>query len=68
MDRDMVRVENLEFVKGLANSIIVEKLDGSRIMLPTSEIEYDIEAERGDVIAVEMPEWLARDRWLTSDT
>lgn len=64
MDRDMVTIEDLEFVRGLANAIIVRNDDGIEIMLPVSKIEYNIDAERGDIIEVEMPEWLALDRGL----
>lgn len=59
-----VTVEDLEFKGETDLAIFVLDPDGSKVTLPKSEIEYDQGAESGDVISVEMPEWLAIERGL----
>lgn len=59
-----ITVEDLEFIRELNLAIVVRDPEGREVMLPKSEIEYDEDAESGDVIEVEMPEWLAIERGL----
>ncbi|UJX41738.1 hypothetical protein K9F62_03280 [Desulfovibrio sp. JY] len=60
---DMIEVEDLEFRCEAGAAIIVE-YDGEGISLPVSQVEWPEDAERGDMITVTMPEWLAMDRGL----
>lgn len=60
---DMIEVEDLEFRTEAGAAIIVE-YDGEEVSLPQSQIEWPDDAERGDLITVTMPEWLAMDRRL----
>ena len=63
--RDMLTIEDLEYQAETAHAICVRVEDDERdIWLPKSQIEWDGEAERGDVIAVDMPEWLAEQEGL----
>jgi hypothetical protein len=60
---DMTSVEDLEFRHETIEAIIVEYC-GREITLPKSQIEWPENAARGQLITVEMPEWLAEDRGL----
>lgn len=61
---DMIEVEDLTFVRETSAAILVQDPDGSEIWLPQSQIDWPEDAERGDVITVSMPEWLAEDKGL----
>ena len=59
-----ITVEDLTYTGQTGLAIFVTDPDGKRVTLPKSEIEYDEDADPGDVIEVEMPEWLALERGL----
>ncbi len=60
---DMIDVEDLEFLHETDSAILVE-FDGDEVWIPLSQIEWGMDAEKGDTITVSMPEWLAEAKGL----
>jgi len=61
---DMIDVEDLTFVRSTDAAILVRDPDESEIWLPQSQIEWPEDVDRGDILTVTMPEWLAIDKGL----
>lgn len=66
--RELETVEVIYQTESASGLCVREVEDGPDIWLPLSEIEFSAkggsEPDRGDVIAVEAPEWLLADRGL----
>jgi len=61
----MLIIEDMEFQTETEHAICVHASgDDSDIWLPKSQIEWEEDAERGDLIAVSLPEWLAEEKGL----
>jgi len=61
---ELIDVEDLTFVRSTVAAILVQDPDESEIWLPQSQIDWPEDADRGDIITVSMPEWLAEDKGL----
>jgi hypothetical protein len=55
---------DLELVEIREMSALFKDVDERRVLLPLSVIEFDYRAEPGDILDVEMEEWIAREKGL----
>ena len=63
MAEKAIKVE-LKLVKQSEKAICCTRKDGEDIWLPKSQILYDQEAEEGDMIDVDVAEWLIKEKGL----
>ncbi|MEM7529069.1 MAG: hypothetical protein AAF416_15570 [Pseudomonadota bacterium] len=47
------------FLRRAGQAVVLGDGEGAEVVLPASQLEFDLNATEGDAIVVTMPEWLA---------